>query len=171
MLGSQAAKKFLKIMDLKKISNKSSTFWRDIRPYQKVLDKKELFDWMVGLYKQIYTGHVNNEELRYQSSSGGIATALLKYLFETNEIDKAFIAAPIKENPLKHRMQLIYKAEDAVRCNDTIYCQVDYSSVWDFIKNNDNGRLAVIGLPCQLKAIDLLVSNKNQLKIFKIGLF
>jgi coenzyme F420 hydrogenase subunit beta len=131
-----------------------------------------LIHWLIGAYKGIYTGYAVDKNLRYECSSGGVATALLKYLLETKNTDATVVAAPIPDKPIRHHACLVEKAEDVIKCKGSIYCQVDYSSIWQFIQKN-NQRLAIIGLPCQLKAVDLFMAAKglDTSKIFKIGLF
>lgn len=36
---------------------------------------------------QTYIGHSTNEDIRFRSSSGGIITAIIKYLFDKKLID------------------------------------------------------------------------------------
>lgn len=132
----------------------------------------KLIDWLIGSCKGIYTGYAVDKNLRYECSSGGVATALLKYLLETKNIDAAVVATPIPDKPIRHRTCLVEKAEDIIKYKGSIYCQVDYSSIWQFIQKNDQ-RLAIMGLPCQLKAVDLFMATKglDTSKVFKIGLF
>lgn len=140
---------------------------------KKISNKSKLFNWLIGPYKEIYTGYAVDEKLRYECSSGGVATALLKYLIETKVMDGAIVAAPIRGKPLRHQAHYVNKVEDIVQYKGSIYCPIDYSPTWQIIEENHGRRLVIIGQPCQLRAVDQFVSAKglDASKIFKIGLF
>ena len=119
----------------------------------------ELLDGLVGPYKNIYTGYACDTELRYQSSSGGIATALLSYMLDNGRIEGALIAVPVPETPIRHRIYKVESAEGVKANKGTVYCTVDHSHAWRFLRDKDS-RLAVVGEPCFLKAVDLFIESE-----------
>lgn len=138
----------------------------------KVANLPALLEWLIGPYKKIYTGHAADNDLRYASSSGGVATALLMHLFKKEAIQGALVASPIPGKPMRHCIYLIRNSGDSISHRGTIYCQIDYSHAWKFIQENQD-RLAIMGQPCHLKAVDLFMAIKelDTTKILKIGLF
>lgn len=135
-------------------------------------DSQELVNWLIGTHEKVYTGYARDKYFRYECSSGGVATALLKYLFEREKIEAAVVAGPIPSSPMMHRACLVERGEDVTKYRGTVYCQIDNSPTWKFIEERER-RLAVIGQPCQLKAIDLFMNVKDvdRSRILKIGLF
>jgi len=134
--------------------------------------KHELLEWLTGPYEHVYTGYNSNDNLRYECSSGGIATSILLHLFETRQIEGVVLPVPDPNNPTMHRAVLVTDPEEVIRRKGTVYCQVDYTDVWDCIQKIQ-GRVVVMGQPCHLKAIDLVLAARkiDPSKVFKIGLF
>ncbi|OGZ17782.1 MAG: hypothetical protein A2V72_01940 [Candidatus Nealsonbacteria bacterium RBG_13_37_56] len=112
--------------------------------------------------EKIYIGYALDQNIRSQCSSGGVATALIKYLIEKGRIKGAWLAK--YEKNLKHKMYFVNKAEDVIKYRGSVYCPVDFSPVWQFINNNDE-KVAIVGLPCNFRALG------DRPGIFKIGLF
>lgn len=138
------------------------------------LNSLTLINWLIGHYRKIYTGYAANRDLRYNCSSGGIITALIKYMIKSKYINGALVARPISNKSIRHNICLIKEAEDVFNHKGTIYCQIDYSTAWSFIQNTkDTDRLAIIGQPCYLKAVDLFMAAKKlpASRILKIGFF
>ncbi len=118
-----------------------------------------------GIKKMLdcYLGFSKNDNTRYQCSSGGSITTLLKYLIDSGKIEGAFVAVP--SSGLKHQMAFVNNPDDLINYGDSIYCPVDFSPVWRFLKKYPDKKIAVVGLPCNLRAL------KDYQNIFKIGLF
>jgi len=135
-------------------------------------EKEKLLNFLIGSYRKIYIGYAKDKKLRYECSSGGIATSLLKYLVETKTVDGAIIVTPIPSKPLKYKSSYVNKIEDIIENKGSVYCPVDISPVWRIIKENYNKKLVIVGLPCQLRAVDkFLTKNSYKTIILKIGLF
>lgn len=60
---------------------------------------KQPTNWLIGNYKKIYVGHVVDETVRSNSSSGGILSGTQAYLLRTGRIDGAVTLRMQKEKP------------------------------------------------------------------------
>ena len=96
-------------------------------------------------------GYSNNPELREESSSGGVVTELLCYLVRNKVVDYVTV--------IRNRKKLDEPCVDVTNDLDVIiasstskYCPVRYGEVLKTLEGL-NGRIAVMGLPCQIQAI------------------
>lgn len=109
----------------------------------------------LGLIKEVYTGHSHNPDIRFSSSSGGFIRELSASLLQEKKVD-GIIA-------LRHIGGLDYEPSIIHDCNEmpnSIYHNINFSNAIKILKEN-NGRYAIIGLPCQLISIDLFLSQEK----------
>ena len=98
-----------------------------------------------------YIGYSLDENLRWRAASGGVGSSILKYLFETKQIETA-ITFTFDSNSLRYIPKLIYSFDDYMPIG-SIYQEID---LIQFIKNHLNdihGGFACFSLPCQSRAI------------------
>ena len=114
-----------------------------------------------------YIGYSLDPKIRYQSTSGGIGTSLIKYMFDKELIESSisftFDPATLKYNPI-----LIHSFEEYKMCG-SIYQEIDLIT---FIKSHLNeikGNFACFALPCQTRAIRTIVEKAGH-KTIIIGL-
>jgi coenzyme F420 hydrogenase subunit beta len=136
-------------------------------------DFADLDQYLVGPSQQIFTGFASDKKVRRDSSSGGIITSLLIFLLKNKKVDFAIVCVPDMSHPYRHKMALINTPDEVISSQGTVYSQVDYSGVWEALKKLDSStRFALIGLPCQLTALDNIIKKMAKYpKIIKIGLF
>lgn len=106
-----------------------------------------------------YIGYAIDENLRFHSSSGGITTAIVKYLFDSGYINTA-LACKFDEQKCQYTPTLIYSYNDYVMVG-SVYQDLD---VIGFIRNHINkirGRIFVVCAPCQVKAIRSILIKNN----------
>ncbi len=114
-----------------------------------------------------YIGHCNNEQLRWQATSGGIGSAILKYLFETKQIGTA-ISFEFDSQRLVYIPRMIYSFDKYSPCG-SIYNEI---ALVQFVRNNKDkivGNFACFALPCQCKAIRKIILDEGK-ECFIIGL-
>ena len=58
-----------------------------------------------------YIGYSLDENLRWRAASGGVGSSILKYLFETKQIETA-ITFPFDSNSLRYIPKLIYSIDE-----------------------------------------------------------
>jgi coenzyme F420 hydrogenase subunit beta len=127
---------------------------------------------LIGNYTGCYTGHATDHEIRYNSSSGGIATQLLVFALEKGLIDGALVIRMRKDNPLEPEAFVARTKEEIISASRSKYCPVAANTGLKQILK-DNGRYAVVGLPCHIHGIRKAESVFKVLKdriVIHIGL-
>lgn len=109
--------------------------------------------------KSYYIGHACDAGVRFKSSSGGIGTAITKYLLSLPSYSTAITFEFVK-GECRYVPKLIHDPEDINVCG-SIYHDIDISA---FIKNNVddiNGGLVVSCPPCQVSGIRRFLDAHN----------
>lgn len=107
------------------------------------------FDKEVGSYFNTYAGY--SKKFRETSSSGGIITFYLEKLLVTKIVDWIFI---VKEVEGEYKYQLFNDVQNLNIVSKTRYYPTTMADL--FLKINEiEGKIAICGLPCFLKAIRL----------------
>lgn len=106
-----------------------------------------------------YIGYAIDENIRFQSSSGGITTAIIKYLFASGYINTA-LACEFDELTCQYVPTLIYSYQD-YKMVGSVYQDMD---IIGYIRNHVSeikGRIFVVCAPCQVKAIRSILIRNN----------
>lgn len=117
--------------------------------------------------KESYIGYATDFTIRKKATSGGIGSAILKYLFD-NQIIKTSITFDYDNNTLQYKPRLIYNYND-YNITGSIYHEI---KLIQFIKEHINeikGGFACFVLPCQALAIRTILHKAN-IYSFLIGL-
>lgn len=103
-------------------------------------------------------GYANSQEVRHLGSSGGVLTALMCYLIDTNKVDAVIQIGVSDDNPIRNRTNIFSSREDIISCAGSRYSP---SSPLTVIRSLlDNGkRYAIIGKPCDIAAMRTLVNH------------
>ena len=135
-------------------------------------DSLKLEKFLMGCHIAIYSGHASDRKIRHKGSSGGVATVILMYMLRKGLINGAIIALPFEKHPLRHRLSIVRSVDDVLNYSDTVYCQTEFHSVFNLL-NESNDTIAIVGLPCQLRALTHFLNTKRigTSKVMKIGLF
>lgn len=115
--------------------------------------KKEPQDILIGNYLNCYLGHVLDENVRYNASSGGLVTGILIYALEKGIIDGALVTRMSAENPLEPEPFIAKTPEEIIESSRSKYCPVPVNILLKEILNSKNNKLAVVGLPCHIQGI------------------
>ena len=114
-----------------------------------------------GYFLSSYVGY--SKDHRANGASGGMATWMLETLLTSGEVD-AVAAVGRTTNPDKlFEFRICQTIEEIRGCSRSAYYPVETSQVIQHILNND-GRYAIIGLPCVCKAIRLAQDKMPRLK-------
>lgn len=106
----------------------------------------------IGSFLECYVGHANNPEIRYNASSGGLATQLLIFALDNGYIDGALITRMAKDEPTKPQTCLVRTKEEIIAASKSKYCPVSANvGLRDILK--EKGRFAVVGLPCHIHGV------------------
>lgn len=132
-------------------------------------------DSRLGRYRSAYVGYAADEGFRDHGSSGGLTSWVLAELLGTGRIDGAahVVATDPRHDGLFFRYR-ISRTQDEIRAGaKSRYYPVELSEVLGIIHANP-GRYAVVGIPCFIKAIQLLRRDSPILRErirFTLGLF
>lgn len=104
-------------------------------------------------------GHSNDGEIRYKASSGGIGSAIIKYLLD-HRIYGTSMTFVFNRKECRYEPKLINDYKDYNNCG-SIYQDTDTIG---FIRNNlynINNGIIVTCMPCQVKAIKSILGRNN----------
>ena len=110
-------------------------------------------DPRVGRFEAAYVGHVAEDGFRAAGSSGGMVTWVAAELLRTGAVDGVAHVAPAADPRFAYR---ISRSEAELRAGaKSRYYPVELSAVLDEVRTTP-GRYAVVGVPCFIKAVNLL---------------
>lgn len=129
-------------------------------------------DTNLGFYSNVYSAHINNDQLRLNSASGGITTWLLEQLLIEDKVDYIINVKPNKDSEKLFDFQIADSIEKVREGAGSAYYPVEMSEVINKVLNQE-GRYAIVALPCFLKAIELAKEKNKKLRnriIYSVGL-
>lgn len=117
----------------------------------------------VGIYQKIISARACDPEILELAQDGGIASAIALFLLEEKKVDGVITTKRSEINGSWKPIPFIAKTrEDIIKSAGTKY---GIAPILSMLKEGviDEGldRLAVIGLPCQVKSARFLMKNKN----------
>lgn len=129
------------------------------------------YDKMVGRYEKCFTGHSNNNEIRFHSASGGMVSQFLIWLLENKKIDGAVVTEFDKESPLLVKTFIATTREDIISARSSKYAPVTLNRAAQDIKAAPGFRYVIVGLPCHIQGMRKLMDIDKKLREKVIGLF
>ena len=131
------------------------------------------YELLAGYYINNYLGWANDKDIRWRAASGGVATALAKYLLESCLVNKVVVVKSVSgKEPLDFRGTIITEVDQLDGAMGSKYCPVTLCGALKEITPDD--RIAVIGLPCHIHGLrKAQLNNKSFQKIdlTLIGIF
>ena len=119
----------------------------------------------IGYHLATYAGYVVEGEFRDRGSSGGMGTWIVSKLLNENLIDGVLHVQqrqPTKTDPRLFEYQLSSTLEQVQNGSKSRYYPVELSQVMQFVKERP-GRYAIVGIPCFIKAVRLLMKQDSLL--------
>jgi len=108
-----------------------------------------------GNYINIYAGYVKENDYRKNGSSGGSVTWFANQLLQEKMVDYIVAVQENSNQEIRFNYQIYHLPENNKKASKSKYYPTHLEEVLKFIKEND-GRYAIIGLPCFIKGINLL---------------
>lgn len=145
----------------------------DFKSLNREIFGKEPDDILIGNYLRCYTGHATDYNIRYNSASGGLVTALLIFALEEGLIGGALVTRMSEENPLEPQPFIARTRGEIIAASKSKYCPVPANIALKEILQNE-GKFAVVGLPCHIHGIRKAESLNKKLKekiVLHIGIF
>jgi len=134
---------------------------------------KQPEDKLTGNFLSCHVGHSNDEEIRFNSASGGVVTQLLIYALEKGLIDGAIVTRMRQDKPLLPESFIAKTRDDIISASKSKYCPTSPGEVLKQVLKEE-GRFAFVGLPCQIHGVRKAEMNIKGLKekiVLHIGLF
>lgn len=117
---------------------------------EQFIDENTKTDKWVGRYLKCFTGHSNNEDIRYHCASGGMVSQFLIFLLEKGYIDGAVVTAFDPTNELLVRSYIAHNREEVLRAKSSKYAPVSFHGMAQAIKQEKGTRYVIVGLPCHI---------------------
>jgi len=130
-------------------------------------------DEKIGRFEICYIGHASSKEIRYNSASGGLVTSLLIYALEKNLIDGALVLGMSETKPLETKPFIATTPSEIIAASGSKYCPSAINTGLRRLLSED-GRFAVVGLPCHIHAIRKWETIDTKLRekiVLHLGLF
>lgn len=119
-------------------------------------------------------GYAADEKIRANAASGGMVTALLCHLLDTKQIDGAWVTrSEIKDGRLGYKTFIATTKEQLMESSSSVYMSMPLMKHIGMLENF-SGKLAVVLVPCQMRAFTALLEKKPELKekiVLKLGLY
>ena len=106
----------------------------------------------IGHYSNCYCGYVKDEKQRLNSASGGLLTNLLIQLLNKRIVDNVICVEPVINEKKMFSFKICQTVGDILLCSKSCYYPVEASEIIKHIMNN-NGKYAIVGVPCLIKSL------------------
>jgi coenzyme F420-reducing hydrogenase beta subunit len=116
-----------------------------------------------GYYLENFVGYSTVHDHRANGASGGLATWILETLLNENLVDQVACVSPTKVTEKLFKFAICSSPEDIRKCSRSCYYPVEISEMIQHILSNE-GRYAIVGLPCVCKAIRLAMQLNPKLQ-------
>ncbi len=134
-------------------------------------DSPEYFE--VGHILNTYVGYAKDNNVRGLSQSGGIISSILIYALNNNIIDGAIVTRFNEKNHLLPETFIAKSKDEIITASKSKYCPVPTNAILNEIQMF-KGRLAFVGLPCQIHGLRKLERINNNIRkkiVIHLGLF
>lgn len=132
-------------------------------------------DRLSGNYFGCYTGYAADENVRYNSSSGGMVSALLIYALENRIINGALVTRMNPAKPLDPQPFIARTREEILSASGSKYCPVPANiALAEILKSEKGEKFAVVGLPCHMHGLRKAELSNKKLRervALRVGLF
>ena len=118
---------------------------------------------ILGKYLGVYIGHATDHKVRHDGASGGLVTALLICALEEGLIDGALVTRMRADRPLEAEPFIARTRQDIMAAARSKYCPVPANVAVKTLLAEE-GRFAVVGLPCHIQGIRLAEQRIEGLK-------
>lgn len=118
----------------------------------------------LGFYSGNYAGYVKTGEFRREGGSGGMGNWIASQLLAHNLVDAII---HVKSNDSNNKQlfdyQISYNQDELFSGAKSKYYPIELSQVMRLVRENE-GRYALIGIPCYIKSVRLLAEQDEVIK-------
>jgi len=137
----------------------------DFKQLNQEIFGKEPEDILLGNYLNCYIGHATDYDIRYNSASGGLVTALLVFALAEGMIDGALVTRMNKQKPLEPEPFVARTREEIVSASKSKYCPVPANTaLTEILSSKEGEKFAVVGLPCHIHGVRKAEAVNKKLK-------
>lgn len=138
--------------------------------FNKKLINKTSEDPFIGNIDKSFVGKAVDEDIYYNSQSGGVTTALLKYMLD-KEVVSAVVVTQMNEKTLKSEPKIVKDSKELMSSQKSKYVPTNLTSIIPDVLKIE-GKIAIVGLSCHMHGLENLTSIRKKLndKLIKIGL-
>lgn len=138
-----------------------------------IFDKKPA-DALIGNYVKCYIGYATDNNIRYNSASGGLITALLIFALEDGWIDGVIVTKMNRDKPLEPEPFIARTKEEIIEASKSKYCPVPVNVVLrEILKSKADEKFGIVGLPCHIQGLRKAEQHNDKLKrkiVLHVGL-
>jgi coenzyme F420 hydrogenase subunit beta len=139
----------------------------------KKLDQSLKWSNKTGAYINAYSASTTKDDIKKVRQDGGIVTSILAYLLDNKLVD-AIVAVQHSEELWRPEPVIVENVKDLYKTGGTKYANSPSLTIIDQCKNFE--KIAFVGVPCMMKAIEKGAMFPSGLPFFKnikykIGLF
>ncbi len=121
------------------------------------------YDSIWGAILASYTGYSLNSDVRKMGSSGGVLTALLTSLLETNVVDAIIQVGASDINPLRNQVVITQDSCELIKNAGSRYAPSSPLSVVRSLMGNGK-KYAIVAKPCDIAALRALTERDTSVK-------
>jgi coenzyme F420 hydrogenase subunit beta len=137
----------------------------DFNQLNRAIFGKEAKDVLLGNYLNCYIGHATDSNIRYNSASGGLVTALLLFALDEGLIDGALVTRMSRQNQLEPEPFIARTRQEIIEASKSKYCPVPANiALKEILASKKEERFAVVGLPCHISSIRKAEKLNKKLK-------
>jgi len=115
----------------------------------------------IAVPEEVYSGYSLNEELRYNSASGGLVTQLLADGLRQNEFDAVVVVTGDK--PSDYKASIVTNEKELFEAKASKYSQVDVNIILDKLNDSNYKKICYVGLPCHIRGVEKYLGVKKRL--------
>ncbi len=109
---------------------------------------------LLGNYFGCFIGHAGEYDIRFDSASGGLVTAILIFALEQGIINGALVTRMDPEHPLRPQPFIARNRKEIIEASKSKYCPVPANvALKEILKAKEEEKFAVVGLPCQIQGV------------------
>jgi len=150
--------------------------------FGKIIDKIFKKNWSdaelkkyLGNFKSTFLAYSNNEKIREGAASGGTTTSLLITAIKERLCDGVILCRTvINDGKVRPKFFIAKSKEEILTSQGSKYVETDFIKVVPDIIRNFNGKLVVVGLPCDISFLKYMMSKDHKISskiVLTIGLF
>lgn len=111
--------------------------------------------WLLGPYRQVYTGYASDPTIRRRGASGGVISRVLIHLLETGQIEGAVVIRQGLYTPEEAAPLIATNRDEVLASAQSVYAVTPMLTLLPEMERFP-GRLAFVGLPEQVAALRML---------------